>query len=44
MPLKQAHWLNRLIKEVDFDSTIEAGSLLNSHLNTIKAGSLLNRC
>ena len=26
MPLKQAHWSNRLIEEVDFDYAIEAGS------------------
>ena len=27
MPLKQAHWSNRLIEEVNFDDAIEAGSL-----------------
>ena len=27
MPLKQAHWSNRLIEEVDLDNIIVAGSL-----------------
>ena len=27
MPLKQAHWSNRLIEEVDLDNAIVAGSL-----------------
>ena len=32
--------LTRLIEEVNFDDAIEAGSLLNSRLNAIEAGSL----
>ena len=41
MPLKQAHWSNRLTKEVDFDYAIEAGSLFEQVFKRIiEAGSL----
>ena len=41
MPLKQAHWSNRLIEEVDFGYAIEAGSLFEQVFErAIEAGSL----
>ena len=41
MPLKQAHWSNRLIEEVDLDNAIVAGSLFKQVFErAIEAGSL----
>ena len=41
MPLKQAHWSNRLIEEVDLDNAIVAGSLFEQVFErAIEAGSL----